>query len=119
MHAESGARVDEMEARAAHMQHLSRSHEHSGALACIFVGGLNGIELPSEATETGVHCALGRKLQAVRETLTNTTSKLGLPSHTLLRNQHGETRDTRQTKHESATTRRESNTHATKPTRPQ
>ena len=49
----------------------------------------------------------------------NTTSKLGLPSNTLLRNQHGETRDTRQTKHESATTRRESNTHATKPTRPQ
>ena len=35
----------------------------------------------------------------------NTTSKLGLPSHTLLRNQHGETRDTRQTAG-STTTRR-------------
>jgi hypothetical protein len=52
-------------------------------------------------------------------TCINTTSKLGLPSNTLLRNQHGETRNSRQTKVASATTKRESNTHATKPTRPQ
>ena len=42
----------------------------------------------------------------------NTTSKLGLPSNTLLRKQHGETRNSRQTKVASATTKRESNTHA-------
>ena len=33
----------------------------------------------------------------VRGQQINTTSKLGLPSNNLLRNQHGETRDTRQT----------------------
>ena len=59
-------------------------------------------------------------LRAIKGTTDiNTTSKLGLPSNALLRNQHGEMRNTRQTKDESATTKRESNTHATKPTRPQ
>jgi len=40
-HAESGGRSAERNVRAAQLQHLSRSHEASGGLACILAGDLN------------------------------------------------------------------------------
>ena len=90
---------------------VSKSTHRRSALCCG--------ELTSPDRSGGDDSPLFVKRQRSSHQIINTTSKLGLPSITLLGNQHGGTRNTRQTKDGSATTKRESNTHATKPTRPQ